>query len=89
MPLEMQIQAMTSASQALDLYDVFDFKSIAGRIKKEFNKEYGYGWQCIVGSNFGCDFTHSEGTFIYFILEKFNFLIFKGSSSSNTAALCN
>lgn len=34
MPLKMQIQAMSSASQALDLYDVFDCKSIAGFIKK-------------------------------------------------------
>lgn len=34
MPMKMQIQAMASASQALDLYDVFDCKSIAAHIKK-------------------------------------------------------
>lgn len=34
MPLKMQIQAMAFASQALDLFDVFDCKSIAGHIKK-------------------------------------------------------
>lgn len=34
MPLKMQIQAMASASQALDLHDVIDFKSIAAHIKK-------------------------------------------------------
>lgn len=34
MPLKMQIQAMASASQALDLYDVLDCKSIAAHIKK-------------------------------------------------------
>lgn len=34
MPLKMQIQAMACASQALDLYDVLDCKSIAGHIKK-------------------------------------------------------
>lgn len=81
MPVKMQIQAMTAASQALDLYDVFDLKSIAAHIKKEFDKKYGSGWQCVVGSNFGCFFTHPKGTFIYFTLETLNFLIFKGASS--------
>ncbi|KAI4350848.1 hypothetical protein L6164_005256 [Bauhinia variegata] len=81
MPLKMQIQAMASASQALDLYDVDDCVSIAGHIKKEFDKMYGSGWQCVVGSNFGCFFTHSKGTFIYFALETLNFLIYKGASS--------
>ncbi|KAK3210707.1 hypothetical protein Dsin_015413 [Dipteronia sinensis] len=80
MPVKMQIQAMTFASQALDIYDVFDCISIASHIKKEFDKKYGGGWQCVVGSNFGCFFTHTEGTFIYFALETINFLIFKGAS---------
>ncbi|KAG6398087.1 hypothetical protein SASPL_139538 [Salvia splendens] len=34
MPMKMQIQAMASASHALDLYDVLDCKSIASHIKK-------------------------------------------------------
>lgn len=34
MPMKMQIQAMTVASQALDLYDVVDCKQIAAHIKK-------------------------------------------------------
>ncbi|XP_065866115.1 dynein light chain 1, cytoplasmic [Euphorbia lathyris] len=81
MPLKMQILAMSSASQALDLYDVVDCKSIAAHIKKEFDNKYGGGWQCVVGSNFGCFFTHSKGSFIYFTLETLKFLIFKGASS--------
>ncbi|XP_058192494.1 dynein light chain 1, cytoplasmic-like [Rhododendron vialii] len=81
MPKKMQIQAMSAASQALDVYDVLDYKSIASHIKKEFDKRYGNGWQCVVGSNFGCFFTHTKGTFIYFTLETLNFLIFKGASS--------
>ncbi|KAE9453433.1 hypothetical protein RHMOL_Rhmol12G0234000 [Rhododendron molle] len=81
MPKKMQIQAMSAASQALDIYDVLDYKSIASHIKKEFDKRYGNGWQCVVGSNFGCFFTHTKGTFIYFTLETLNFLIFKGASS--------
>jgi hypothetical protein len=34
MPVKMQMQAMASASEALDLYDVLDCKSIAAHIKK-------------------------------------------------------
>lgn len=34
MPVKMQLHAMASASQALDVYDVFDCKSIAAHIKK-------------------------------------------------------
>lgn len=48
---------------------------------QEFYKLYGSGWQCVVGSNFGCFFTHKPGTFIYFALGTLNFLIFKGASS--------
>ncbi|XP_057542461.1 uncharacterized protein LOC130820924 [Amaranthus tricolor] len=81
MPMKMQIQAMASASQALDLFDVFDYTSIAAHIKKDFDKRYGGGWQCVVGYNFGCFFTHSKGTFIYFSLETLKFLIFKGAVS--------
>ncbi|KAH0913979.1 hypothetical protein HID58_028425 [Brassica napus] len=87
----MQVQAMSLASQALDIFDVVDCKSIAGHIKKvkyivttslmEFDERYGSGWQCVVGSNFGCFFTHSKGTFIYFQLETLKFLIFKGASA--------
>ncbi|XP_023513963.1 dynein light chain LC6, flagellar outer arm-like [Cucurbita pepo subsp. pepo] len=82
MPNKMQIQAMDAASKALDLYDVFDCKSIAAHIKKDFDHRYGSGWQCVVGSNFGCFFTHSKGSFIYFKLGTLNFLIFKGVTSS-------
>lgn len=46
---------------------------------QEFDKIYGGGWQCVVGSNFGCYFTHKHGTFIYFSLEILNFLIFKAA----------
>ncbi|CAD5189695.1 uncharacterized protein LOC135679529 [Musa acuminata AAA Group] len=81
MPLEMQMQAMSSASEALDLFDALDCRNIAGHIKKEFDVVYGPGWQCVVGSSFGCFFTHSLGTFIYFHLETLQFLIFKGASA--------
>ncbi|KAG6587968.1 hypothetical protein SDJN02_15585 [Cucurbita argyrosperma subsp. argyrosperma] len=78
---KMQIHAKASASHALDLFDVSDCLSLAAHIKKEFDRSYGSGWQCVVGSNFGCFFTHSKGTFIYFSLETLNFLIFKAASN--------
>lgn len=40
MPLKMQIQAMRWASQALDLYDVLDCKSIAAHIKKVVSQSF-------------------------------------------------
>ncbi|KAF2304851.1 hypothetical protein GH714_039168 [Hevea brasiliensis] len=48
MSVKMQIQAMACASQALDVYDVSDCLSIAAHIKKEFDKMYGGGWQCVL-----------------------------------------
>ncbi|CAM8917214.1 unnamed protein product [Rhodiola kirilowii] len=85
MPWKMQVQATSAAYEALDLYDVFDCKSIAAHIKKVFDKMYGGGWQCVVGCNFGCFFTHSKGSFIYFTLETLNFLIFKGSAAPSSS----
>ncbi|KAJ0864846.1 putative dynein ATPase [Helianthus annuus] len=53
----------------------------SAHIKKDFDRVYGGGWQCVVGSNFSSFFTHSEGSFfIYFSLETLNFLIFKGAA---------
>ncbi|KAG2271823.1 hypothetical protein Bca52824_066378 [Brassica carinata] len=80
MPVKMQMKALNIASQSLDLFDVSDCQPIAAHIKKEFDERYGSGWQCVVGSNFGCFFTHSKGTFIYFHLGTLNFLIFKGAT---------
>ncbi|KMZ56298.1 Dynein light chain [Zostera marina] len=79
MPSSMRNHAMSSASSALDLYEIIECKKIAAHIKKEFDSIYGFGWQCVVGSKFGCHFTHQKGTFIYFGFENLNFLIFKGT----------
>ncbi|TYI22569.1 hypothetical protein ES332_A06G112600v1 [Gossypium tomentosum] len=68
MPLKMQARALASASRALDLL-------------KEFDKMYGGGWQCVVGTNFSCFITHFKGTFIYFALGTLNFLIFNPTHS--------
>ncbi|KAM3351497.1 hypothetical protein ACQJBY_023460 [Aegilops geniculata] len=78
MPAKMQLQATSVASRALDRFDVLDCRSIAAHIKKEFDTIHGPGWQCVVGCSFGCYFTHSKGSFIYFKLESLRFLVFKG-----------
>ncbi|KAL4281803.1 hypothetical protein GQ457_03G015020 [Hibiscus cannabinus] len=95
MPEKMQTQAIDYAFQALDFYDVSDCISIAAHIKikkkqnlHEFDKKYGGGWQCVVGSNFGCFFTHTKGTFLYFYLGTLNFLIFKGWNGGEDRGLC-
>ncbi|XP_051113794.1 uncharacterized protein LOC127239605 [Andrographis paniculata] len=82
MPEKIRIHAMASASQALDIFDVSDYTSIAAYIKKDFDRTHGTGWQCVVGSNFGCFFTHSEGTYIYFAMEALNILIFKAAPAA-------
>uniref|UniRef100_K3YWD5 Dynein light chain n=3 Tax=Setaria TaxID=4554 RepID=K3YWD5_SETIT len=81
MPARMQAAATSAASRALDLFDVADCRAIAGHIKTEFDKRYGVGWQCVVGANFGCFFTHTSGTFIYFSLERLSFLLFKAAAA--------
>ena len=53
---------------------------------QEFDKRYGVGWQCVVGANFGCFFTHTSGTFIYFSLERLSFLLFKAAAAAAAAA---
>lgn len=78
MPVLMQQHAMRCASQALDLHDVVDCQEIARFMKQEFDKCYGVGWQCVVGTSFGSFVTHSHGNFIYFCVEKLAFLLFKG-----------
>ena len=34
------------------------FSTIASRIRDNFDKDYGYGWNCIVGKSFGSCVTH-------------------------------
>ncbi|XP_050219355.1 dynein light chain 1, cytoplasmic isoform X1 [Mercurialis annua] len=62
----MQQDAVHLASKALDFFDVTQATEIARFIKMEFDRTYGGGWQCIVGTNFGSFVTHCSGSFIYF-----------------------
>ncbi|KAK5834255.1 dynein light chain 1, cytoplasmic-like [Gossypium arboreum] len=73
----MQQDALHLAAKALDFFDVTEATDIARFVKKEFDKTYGEGWQCIVGTDFGSFVTHRSGCFIYFCIGNLAFLLFK------------
>ncbi|ERN03505.1 hypothetical protein AMTR_s00003p00270180 [Amborella trichopoda] len=50
------------------------------KCEQEFDRLYGLGWQCIVGTNFGSFVTHCTGCFIYFCMGNLAMLLFKGAS---------
>ncbi|XP_074581142.1 uncharacterized protein LOC141837672 [Curcuma longa] len=80
MPQSMQKAALDAVGKALDLFDVTQSTEIAYFIKKEFDKAYGPGWQCIVGTDFGSFVTHHFGCFIYFTVGRLAILLFRGAS---------
>jgi dynein light chain LC8-type len=48
---------------------------------QEFDRSYGPGWQCIVGTDFGSFVTHHSGCFIYFGIGNLAILLFKGGAA--------
>lgn len=48
---------------------------------QEFDRTYGPGWQCIVGTDFGSFVTHCFGCFIYFRVGSLAILLFRGSAA--------
>ncbi|TYZ63919.1 hypothetical protein PybrP1_009492 [[Pythium] brassicae (nom. inval.)] len=42
------------------------FSTIAEFVRRNMEKEYGRGWNCIVGSSFGAFVTHEIKTYVYF-----------------------
>ncbi|KAJ0979782.1 hypothetical protein J5N97_015256 [Dioscorea zingiberensis] len=72
---EMQKEAIDCAIDAFEKQGVE--KDVAERIKKEFDKNYGPTWHCIVGRNFGSYVTHETNHFIYFYLDQKAILLFK------------
>ncbi|KAL3821564.1 hypothetical protein ACJIZ3_007469 [Penstemon smallii] len=76
----MQEDALHLAAKALDFFDVTEATQIAQFIKKDFDRMYGGGWQCIVGTNFGSFVTHWSGCFIHFSIGNLSILLFRGST---------
>ncbi|KAK3010957.1 hypothetical protein RJ639_011853 [Escallonia herrerae] len=52
----------------------------------EFDRAYGPGWQCIVGTDFGSFVTHCYGCFIHFSVGSLAILLFKGSAGPELEA---
>ncbi|CAL1352766.1 unnamed protein product [Linum trigynum] len=77
---KMQQDALHLAAKALDSLDVTEPTEIARFIKKEFDRVYGPGWQCIVGTDFGSFVTHCFGCFIHFQIGSLAILLFRGSA---------
>ncbi|KAK1280571.1 hypothetical protein QJS04_geneDACA019755 [Acorus gramineus] len=72
---EMQKEAIDCALSAFEKHGVE--KDIAEHIKKEFDKNHGPTWHCIVGRNFGSYVTHETNHFVYFYLDQKAILLFK------------
>ncbi|CAA7399891.1 unnamed protein product [Spirodela intermedia] len=72
---DMQKEAIDCAVGAFEKHGVE--KDIAEYIKKEFDKNHGSTWHCIVGRNFGSYVTHETNHFIYFYLDQKAILLFK------------
>ncbi|KAL6656765.1 hypothetical protein ACP70R_004545 [Stipagrostis hirtigluma subsp. patula] len=87
----MQRDALRLAGKALDGFEAGDSTDIARLIKKtaqEFDRSYGPGWQCIVGTDFGSFVTHRSGCFIYFDVGNLAILLFRvgGAATAGQAA---
>ena len=74
---EMQDDAINTAIQALDKYNIE--KDIAAFIKKEFDKKYNPTWHCIVGRNWGSCVTHSKQCYIRILYKDFTILLYKST----------
>ncbi|CAH9061706.1 unnamed protein product [Cuscuta epithymum] len=72
---DMQKEAVNIAIAAFELHTVE--KDVAEHIKKEFDKNHGPTWHCIVGKNFGSYVTHETNHFVYFYLDTKAVLLFK------------
>ncbi|XP_062190803.1 uncharacterized protein LOC133893893 [Phragmites australis] len=72
---EMKQEAFDIARVAFEKHSME--KDIAEYIKKEFDKNHGPTWHCIVGRNFGSYVTHETNYFVYFYIDSKAVLLFK------------
>lgn len=54
---------------------------------QEFDRSYGPGWQCIVGTDFGSFVTHHSGCFIYFGIGNLAILLFNAGEQARLTAV--
>ncbi|XWS15663.1 hypothetical protein CRYUN_Cryun34aG0021200 [Craigia yunnanensis] len=75
----MQQDALHLAAKALDIFEATESTDIARFIKKDFDRAYGPGWQCVVGTDFSSFVTHCHGCFIHFSIGSLAILLFRGA----------
>ncbi|MBA0748689.1 hypothetical protein Gogos_002681 [Gossypium gossypioides] len=75
----MQKDALHLAAKALDIFEATESTDIAQFIKKDFDRLYGPGWQCVVGTDFSSFVTHCHGCFIHFCVGSLAILLFRGA----------
>ncbi|KAG1689500.1 hypothetical protein DVH05_025427 [Phytophthora capsici] len=61
-------KALSTARDAFQLQVTSEktFSTIAEFVRRNMEKEYGRGWNCVVGSSFGAYVTHEIKTYVYF-----------------------
>jgi dynein light chain LC8-type len=52
-------------------------RDMAGVVKKEFDKEYGKTWHCVVGKSFASYVTYQSERFVFFKLDELYFMLFQ------------
>lgn len=56
---------------------------IAKFVKKKLDEKFGQAWHVIVGKSYGSSTSHQSGSFIYFYMKGYAFLIWKTTQSNN------
>ncbi|KAI8010293.1 Dynein light chain 2, cytoplasmic [Camellia lanceoleosa] len=79
LPSEVQISMHSCKSSSRPLRSTRD-------CHPQFDKAYGGGCQCIVGTDFGSFVTHCYGCFIYFCIGSLAILLFRGSAAPEAEA---
>ena len=50
---------------------------ISRYIKNEFDKFDGFGWNCVVGKNFGSHIIHQTKKYVFYQVRELSFLLWK------------
>ncbi len=68
---------MTNLALKEGLKDVRQEKVVARYIKNEFDKSMGFGWNCVVGRNFGSHIVHQTKKYVFFQVRELSVLLWK------------
>lgn len=72
---EVVLLALDTAIEALHKYTIE--RDLSDYIKQRFDEELEPFWHVVVGNDFSVSLTHNSRNFIFFLIEKNYFLIFK------------